>query len=47
MPSFDASLQDSFPLIEKSYLIFRIDVFNMTNSVLFPDPMPTRQTELR
>jgi hypothetical protein len=38
MPSFDASLQDSFPLIEKSYLIFRIDVFNLTNSVLFPGP---------
>jgi hypothetical protein len=38
MPNFDASLQKSFAFFAKSNLIFRVDAFNLTNSVLFPGP---------
>jgi hypothetical protein len=38
IPNFDASLQKSFRFVAKSNLIFRIDAFNLTNSVLFPGP---------
>jgi hypothetical protein len=38
IPNFDASLQKSFSLFERSNLTFRIDAFNLTNSVLFPGP---------
>ena len=38
MPNFDASLQKSFAIYDGSSLTFRIDAFNLTNSVLFPGP---------
>jgi len=37
-PNFDASVQKSFALYERSTLVFRVDAFNLTNSVLFPSP---------
>ena len=38
MPNFDASLQKNFAIYAGSSLTFRIDAFNLTNSVLFPGP---------
>jgi len=37
-PNFDASMQKSFELYGRSMLVFRVDAFNLTNSVLFPSP---------
>ncbi len=37
-PNFDASMQKNFGLYGRSTLVFRVDAFNLTNSVLFPGP---------